>query len=162
MRFLAHGYCGLADVGGGQANLCLVASPSKIEQVKSWAIHEFALPADQPWRSITPLQRAAVPPVHPGLLLVGDAARVVEPFTGEGILYALRSGELAAEAILHGDLTRFASAHRSLYRGRLWINLVARAACKHPSFASAFLKGARSCPSLLSWLTSKVTTAPAS
>ena len=34
---------------------------------------------------------------QPGLFLVGDAARVVEPFTGEGIYYALRSGELAAE-----------------------------------------------------------------
>ncbi len=34
------------------------------------------------------------------LFLVGDAARVVEPFTGEGIYYALASGELAAEAII--------------------------------------------------------------
>ncbi len=34
-----------------------------------------------------------------GLLLVGDAAGMISPFTGEGISYALESGKLAAEAI---------------------------------------------------------------
>jgi flavin-dependent dehydrogenase len=33
------------------------------------------------------------------LLLVGDAAGLVDPLTGEGIYYALRSGQLAAEAV---------------------------------------------------------------
>ncbi|HEX2101552.1 MAG TPA: geranylgeranyl reductase family protein, partial [Candidatus Synoicihabitans sp.] len=35
----------------------------------------------------------------PGLLLVGDAAGMISPFTGEGISYAIESGKLAAEAI---------------------------------------------------------------
>jgi Dehydrogenases (flavoproteins) len=54
--------------------------------------------ADQGWRTITPLTRSPVPSAHENLFFVGDAARVVEPFTGEGIYYALRSGELAANA----------------------------------------------------------------
>jgi geranylgeranyl reductase family protein len=33
----------------------------------------------------------------PGLLLVGDAAGAVNPFNGEGIAYAMESGQLAAE-----------------------------------------------------------------
>ena len=35
----------------------------------------------------------------PGLVLAGDAAGLVSPFTGEGISYALASGRLAAETI---------------------------------------------------------------
>jgi geranylgeranyl reductase family protein len=37
-----------------------------------------------------------------GWALVGDAAGLADPITGEGIYYALRSGELAAEALLAG------------------------------------------------------------
>jgi len=36
------------------------------------------------------------PPAVPGLLLVGDAAGVVNPFNGEGIAYAMETGRLAA------------------------------------------------------------------
>jgi len=46
------------------------------------------------------------PPALPGLLLVGDAAGLVNPFNGEGIAHAMESGamaaELAAEAIASG------------------------------------------------------------
>ena len=35
-------------------------------------------------------------------LLAGDAAGLVDPFTGEGIRFAIKSGRLAAEAILSG------------------------------------------------------------
>jgi len=31
---------------------------------------------------------------------VGDAAGLVDPFSGEGIRYAIKSGKLAAQAIL--------------------------------------------------------------
>ncbi len=37
--------------------------------------------------------------VAPGVVSVGDAAGLMNPFTGEGISYALESGELAAQAI---------------------------------------------------------------
>ena len=95
MRFLPHGYCGLADAGDGIANLCLVSRPQNMPALKKWAAESYALTEDQEWRSITPLSRGAARQTRLRLLLVGDAARVVEPFTGEGIYYALASGELA-------------------------------------------------------------------
>ncbi len=36
------------------------------------------------------------------LLLAGDSAGFVDPFTGEGIAYAIRSGQIAAETIMEG------------------------------------------------------------
>jgi len=37
------------------------------------------------------------------ILLAGDSAGFVDPFTGEGIYYAIRSGQIAAQAILDQD-----------------------------------------------------------
>ena len=99
---------------------------------------------------------------------MGDAARVVEPFTGEGIYYALASGELAAKAIiLQRDGGRaedvaiaYSAAHTELYRGRLWINRLARAAVLSPRIASAFLPVARFQPALLRFLTGKIAGRP--
>jgi flavin-dependent dehydrogenase len=161
MRFLPQGYCGLASVGGGQVNLCLVSTGDRIGESKSWACAHFALPAAQEWRTITPLTRAAVPPAHKDLLLVGDAARVVEPFTGEGIYYALASGELATRHIVAGDLPGYAAAHAELYRGRLWINELSKQAALHPRLATLALDLARFHPALLRFLTVKVVGATA-
>lgn len=41
-------------------------------------------------------------PQHENLCLIGDAAGLIDPFTGEGIYYALLSAEMAAKAILSG------------------------------------------------------------
>jgi geranylgeranyl reductase family protein len=46
-----------------------------------------------------PMGGSRVPPAVPGMLLVGDAAGLVNPFNGEGIAYAMESAELAAELV---------------------------------------------------------------
>jgi flavin-dependent dehydrogenase len=50
-----------------------------------------------------------------GWVAAGDTAGFADPITGEGIYYALRSGELAAEALLaaDGDAERAARAYRT-------------------------------------------------
>jgi len=40
---------------------------------------------------------------EPGLIVIGEAARLVNPSTGEGISYAMESGIAAVESILTGD-----------------------------------------------------------
>ncbi len=52
-------------------------------------------------------------------LLAGDAAGHVDPITGEGIYYALRGGELAARAILSGDIGGYDALWREAYGGEL-------------------------------------------
>jgi menaquinone-9 beta-reductase len=164
LQFLPEGYSGQAPVGDGELNLCLVSIPRRMPVLRSWAEKQFGISPEHAWRTITPLTRAAITAGHRSLYLVGDAARVVEPFTGEGIYYALASGELAAEAIIsqHNgrDETevadRYSAAHAKLYRGRLWINRLARAAVLSPRVASALLEVARFQPALLRLLTAKI------
>lgn len=157
LQFLPEGYSGHSPVGDGQFNLCLVGRPRNLPALRHWAKDRFDVPLDHTWRTITPLRRSAIAPAHENLFLIGDAARVVEPFTGEGIYYALRSGELAADAIIHQRTPEtFAAAHRELYRGRLWINRIARTAVLSPRFTSMLLRLGLLPPALLNSLTTKI------
>ena len=167
LQFLPEGYSGQAPVNETELNLCLVGRPPTISRLRQWAQRHFEIPADQPWRTITPLNRTPIPCAHENLLFIGDAARVVEPFTGEGIYYALRSGELAAGAIakiIKGEdrqlaLREFARVDVEMYRGRLWINRLARAAVLSPRTASVFVRAAEMQPAILRFLTRKIVAA---
>ncbi|MGI8821660.1 MAG: NAD(P)/FAD-dependent oxidoreductase [Chthoniobacterales bacterium] len=160
LQFLREGYSGQAPVDDETLNVCLVGRPEKIPALRLWAETRFAVAPNHAWRTITPLCRAAIAPAHGRAFLIGDAARVVEPFTGEGIYYALRSGELAAEALARGDeavATRdYAAAHWQLYRGRLWVNRLARAAVLSPRATSILLGGGLLPRPLLGALTAKI------
>jgi geranylgeranyl reductase family protein len=164
LQFLPEGYSGQAPVNERELNLCLVGTPPTISSLRQWAERNFNLPADQTWRTITPLSRDPVPVAHENLFFIGDTARVVEPFTGEGVYYALRSGELAAATIvkiIRGEdrqlaVREFARAHRAMYRGRLWVNQLARAAVLSPKVASTLLPLARLSPAVLRALTGKI------
>ncbi|MCZ7625758.1 MAG: hypothetical protein M5R38_07875 [Candidatus Methylomirabilis sp.] len=63
-----------------------------------------------------PIHGNGVRSLHRGrALLVGDAARLVDPFLGEGIYYAIQSGQQAARTILtdgsrNGDLSSYQTA----------------------------------------------------
>ena len=78
-------------------------------------------PVAKPRSAPLPMGASRHPPVHRGVLFVGDAAGLVNPFNGEGIDYAMESGQLAAEtglAVLEsGDRTRL-SAYRAAVERR--------------------------------------------
>jgi menaquinone-9 beta-reductase len=167
LQLLAEGYSGQAPVNNSELNVCLVGKPKSIRGLQAWATQHFNLPSTQSWRTITPLTRSSLPPARENVLFVGDAARVVEPFTGEGIFYALRSGELAAataKEMIRGDAAEavrdYAAQHAAIYRGRLWINALARSAVVSPKLGSILFAFARFQPSLLGLLTSKIARHP--
>ncbi|HZD16764.1 MAG TPA: geranylgeranyl reductase family protein [Actinomycetota bacterium] len=68
-----------------------------------------------------PMGLSRTPTSVPGLLLVGDAAGIVNPFNGEGIAYAMESAELAAELVLEAlvrDRPGLAHLYPTLLRDR--------------------------------------------
>ena len=56
------------------------------------------------------------PHYRPGLLLVGDAGGMVNPFNGEGIAYAMESAAIAASCVVQA-LARSGSAREAALRG---------------------------------------------
>ncbi len=162
LQLCQYGYLGLATIGEGLTNLCLVCRPTHAERFRKETAEKFQLDPDHRWQSITPLTRPLIQTRHANLLYIGDAARVVEPLTGEGILYALQSGMLAATAISRAITDSsdpaliFAQQHRKVYRHRLWVNQLARLAVLHPRISNRFLGLLRFNPAPLKYLTSKV------
>jgi geranylgeranyl reductase family protein len=161
LRLRRWGYCGVAPVNEHELNVCLVTTPAHIDEARQWAATQWKAAGanGHAWRTITPLTRPAVRPCAENLLLAGDAARVVEPFTGEGIFYALASGMAAGRALVNDREEKYLTAQRALYRGRLWINQLARWSTLHPHTATIIWRGARKWPGLLAQLTHRVVAA---
>ncbi|MDX6767532.1 MAG: FAD-dependent monooxygenase [Candidatus Methylacidiphilales bacterium] len=142
MTFFPEGYFGLARNGTGPANLCMVLRTDSGVHPSEIAARYFPGSGDLDWHSVHPIARAPARPSSGNILLVGDAARVVEPFTGEGIALALASGELAgklsAQAVHHQTIDRlsleYQAAHLALYRGLSWQNALTRWLGIHPSW----------------------------
>lgn len=57
-----------------------------------------------------PMRRLGAPAARGRVLLVGDAAGLVDPLSGDGIYEAFVSARLAADAILSGDLEQYTAA----------------------------------------------------
>ena len=116
------------------------------------------------WLRMNPITRAAARAGSGRVWLLGDAARVVEPFTGEGITFALATGHLAAEAALVGlvgndfatALAAYSRSHRQLYRRRAWINTLLRGLLTTPSRPVRLLRKAERLPGVVSFLARRV------
>ena len=69
---------------------------------------------------------APVPCARPGVLLVGDAAHLADPFLGEGIYSAVRSGAIAALALLQGrSRIETAAEYAGFIESQVWPDLMA-------------------------------------
>jgi geranylgeranyl reductase family protein len=75
-----------------------------------------------------------------GWLAVGDAAGLVDPITGEGIYYAIRSGDLASQVVLNEAHTpaEKASVYRNLLAGEFTRDLEFAASLSRRVFLGRF------------------------
>lgn len=143
MHIFNEGYYGMTRTSEKTANLCLVLGSKANATPQKIANRYFPKLPAQVWHSIYPISRRAADLGRGRILLAGDAARVVEPFTGEGIYFALSSGEAAAHAILKGleanDETvaqaAYSDAHRALYKKRARVNTFTNWCARRPTRA---------------------------
>jgi geranylgeranyl reductase family protein len=157
------GYAGVVSLGDGAITLGMAIDKRKLgsERGAEFLFHEV-LAQNPHLREIiarssdTDELRSAYPVYFParrcvidGALLVGDAARVSEPVTGEGIYFAMRSGLLAAEtidfALRRGNLAAEVLAGyelncRRAFRSRLALNAILRFAVYRPALLDPFIR----------------------
>jgi flavin-dependent dehydrogenase len=97
------GYVGLVRLEDGRLNVAAALEPAALRRVRqpgevaAAVLEEAGLPTPAglgrlAWRGTPPLTRGAPRPAANRLFAVGDAAGYVEPFTGEGIAWALAAG----------------------------------------------------------------------
>jgi len=134
MQVYEEGYFGYCRYGSDRAVVSMVLDARTSQDPDEVAGRFFPHFPTQQWMRMNPITRAPARTGSGRIWLVGDAARVVEPFTGEGISFALATGVLAAEnalTVLERDdieagLKSYAHAHRQLYAGRAWVNTLVR------------------------------------
>jgi menaquinone-9 beta-reductase len=112
LYFFDGGYCGVQPVAlraegdGRRINVCAMVRAdvaSRLEDV--FELHPALSRRAQQWQqrmpsiSVAPLIFGKPETARDGVLVVGDAAGFVDPFVGDGISLALRSGALAARCL---------------------------------------------------------------
>lgn len=108
LYFFRGGYCGVQPVRLGKENSGLVVNACAMvradvatELTQVFAAHPALRERSKHWKlAMTPVSTAPLvfhppEPVQDAMIQVGDAATFVDPFIGDGISLALRSGEIA-------------------------------------------------------------------
>ena len=106
LYFFSHGYCGVQPVSDDMVN---VSAMVRSDQAKSlpevFALQPLLAERARKWTpvmqpvSTAPLIYRKPQPVRDNLIFAGDAAAFIDPFVGDGISIALRSGRLASQCI---------------------------------------------------------------
>ena len=129
MHVRGNRYLGVAPIPGGLANACVVTADrdslrtpglllSVLRDEREAADRFAGAVMIGPPTVLGPLALDARAAGMPGLLLAGDAAGFVDPMTGDGLRFAFRGGELAAEHALQALARGWDDAHNRLARAR--------------------------------------------
>ncbi len=160
------GYFGVVNVSGTQANIAMVADAQRAQIAKkdfskfiAGTIMKHPGAAKQlddlrPLGEVAvtfPIQPAARILTHPSALLIGDARQTVEPFTGEGVYFALQDGVQAALTLLPRFQTR-AAIPKFKIRSRFLANRIYSPALQSGWLAERLIAVGARLPNLTPWI----------
>jgi flavin-dependent dehydrogenase len=101
------GYIGVVRLPSGELDVAAAVAPEALKRVGSvascarmllaGAAHEAHAVDRARWRGTPQLTRTRASVAARGILVVGDAAGYIEPFTGEGMSWAIATGLAAGE-----------------------------------------------------------------
>lgn len=131
LYFFASGYCGVQPLGNGCVNVCAMVRAGSADSITQvLALHPMLWERSRAWQQVSetvataPLVFAPPDAEEGGVLFAGDAAGFIDPFVGDGISLALRSGVMAVSALLETwagkrPVAEAAAVYRSQYEREL-------------------------------------------
>ena len=106
LYFFPHGYCGVQPVAAEGVNVCAMVRSDRATSLQEvFALHPQLASRAAGWKAVTqPVSTAPLIIRQPqatrgNMMFVGDAAAFIDPFAGDGISIALRSGEAAGQSV---------------------------------------------------------------
>jgi flavin-dependent dehydrogenase len=129
MAVSRHGYAGAVEVEGGRVNVAAAVDPGflKASGGPARALRLIFMDAGVPlraplesiaWTGTLPLTRRLSDPAARGIFVIGDAAGYVEPFTGEGMAWALAGAEAVVPFVARAVRSSDAGVERAWPRAR--------------------------------------------
>lgn len=120
--FFDGGYCGVQAISGHRVNAsAMVRADTATSLEEVFAANPQLWLRSRAWEQVTetvttsPLIHSTPEPVTDGVMNAGDAAAFIDPFTGDGISLALRSGVLAAQCAMDGGPERYALEYQARF-----------------------------------------------
>ncbi len=130
LYFFENGYCGVQPVSSDVVNACAMVRSDRASSLPEvFGLHPALRDRAANWVpviatiSTAPLIYRAPEPVRGNIAFVGDAAGFIDPFVGDGISIALRSGKAAAGCLRsflanQAPLDASVTAYRREYSGQ--------------------------------------------
>jgi menaquinone-9 beta-reductase len=151
------GYAGLSNVEGNVANLCFILRSEVVRAANSDAnelvdsvvsknkragetLRGWTPPEDWLAVSINSFGVTSPTPLE-NLFTIGDAAAFIDPFTGSGMLMAMQSSSLLADAVCEGGdiAARYSSKYRGRFTSRLRVCSMLRRTAFMPKLATGIV-----------------------
>lgn len=141
----------VCDVGGQSPATAKAALLQAMNRILCRTGQELLPPIDPETLQTTPPLRRSRLPGYGRLLAVGDAAGYVEPFTGEGMAWAIQSGIAAAECLTDVDAAGNSGAawtaqYVRLMRRRQWLCRLLSGTLASPAGSRWLMRLARAAP----------------
>jgi flavin-dependent dehydrogenase len=174
-----HGYVGLVQIEEGQLNVAGALAPEFVKSAGGPApaigavLKEAGFPpivalCQADWHGTVPLTRSSARAAGRRVLLLGDAAGYVEPFTGEGMAWALAAAGAVAQFAARGAFEWHRGIEREWQRAlrrlvtnhQRWCRVLA-IALRHPWAVRALLSAVSLAPTLAGPIIRSVNRPPA-
>ena len=153
------GYLGVSPVENGLTNICGLVHASRLAGHKGrWDTFVDTIraadprldemyagyePAQEGFLSSEPVIFRARSPLERGIFMIGDAAGIIDPLTGNGMAMAMQSAVLALPYVMSGRAEGYGAAHEQFFGSRIrWSRRVA-SILSNPALLDACLRMVR-------------------